>query len=107
MSTVHGVSTCRNTMRISRAELPQKRRVFVKASCVIRRERFSCVRDSRETPSEMDFRNSTELDSSTLHAMFLRHTSPYRHEKLTVRVRYGRGADFSGRCFYRDGRIFI
>ena len=39
--------------------------------------------------------------------MFLRHTQPYRHDKLTVRVRYSRGADFSGTCFYRDSRIFI
>lgn len=55
----------------------------------------------------MDFRNSTELDGGVLYRMILRHTEPYRHDKLVVRVRYGRGADFSGRCFYRDGRIFI
>jgi hypothetical protein len=55
----------------------------------------------------MDFRNSTQLDSDTLRSLFLRHTAPYRHDKLIVRVRYGRGADFSGRCFYSDGRILI
>lgn len=55
----------------------------------------------------MDFRNSTELDSRRLEAMFVRHAAPFAHDGLTVRVRYSRGADFSGTCFYRDGRIFI
>lgn len=53
------------------------------------------------------FHNATALDSSRLLSLFLRHTVPYRHDQLTVRVRYSRGADFSGSCFYRDGRIFI
>ncbi len=39
--------------------------------------------------------------------MFLRHTHPYRHDSLKVRVRDSRGADFSGSCFYRDARLFI
>jgi hypothetical protein len=55
----------------------------------------------------MDFRNSTALDSEQLLALFLRHTAPYRHDRLTVRVRYSRGADFSGTCYYRDARIFV
>lgn len=55
----------------------------------------------------MRFANSTQLDDGRLETMLLRHTRPYRHEKLTVRVRYSRGADFSGTCFYRDSRIFI
>lgn len=53
------------------------------------------------------FHNTTLLDSDHLLSLFLRHTIPYRHDRLTVRVRYSRGADFSGSCFYRDGRIFI
>jgi len=55
----------------------------------------------------VDFRNSTDLDGVRLHAMFLRHTLPYRHDQLQVHVRYSRGAAFSGSCFYRDSRITV
>ncbi len=55
----------------------------------------------------MLFHNSTRLDGERLERVFLRHTRPWRHEELTVRVRYSRGADFSGSCYYRDKRIFI
>lgn len=55
----------------------------------------------------MEFRNSTHLDDTRLYGMFLRHTAPYRHDRLVVRVRYSRGADYSGTCFYQDARIFI
>jgi hypothetical protein len=55
----------------------------------------------------MDFRNSTALDDTRLYELLLRHTAPYRHDKLTVRVRYSRGADFSGSCHYRTARLLI
>jgi hypothetical protein len=55
----------------------------------------------------MDFRNATDLDDTRLYALFLRHTAPYRHDRLSVRVRYSRGADFSGTCFYRERRITV
>lgn len=55
----------------------------------------------------MDFANSTHLDTRRLEALILRHTAPYAHDKLTVRIRHSRGADFSGTCYYRDGRIFV
>lgn len=55
----------------------------------------------------MDFYNSTDLDDSRLYALLLRHTIPYRHDRLTVRVRYSRGADFSGTCYYRDAVIHV
>jgi hypothetical protein len=55
----------------------------------------------------MEFRNSTDLDSERLLALFLRYSEPYRHDRLRVSVRYSRGADFSGTCFYRDARIFV
>ena len=55
----------------------------------------------------MTFRNSTALDDERLHAALLRYTAPYRHDRLSVSVRYSRGADFSGTCFYRHGRIFV
>ncbi len=55
----------------------------------------------------MEFRNSTALDSVRLHELFLRHTAPYRHDQLRVSVRYSRGADFSGTCYYREAKIFV
>lgn len=55
----------------------------------------------------MDFRNATDLDSERLRRLFVRHTIPYRHDALRVRMRYGRGADFSGSCYYNEARIFI
>lgn len=53
------------------------------------------------------FHNSTELDGKLLQYLFETHSRPYRHDKLAVRVRYSRGADFSGRCYYADSRVFI
>lgn len=55
----------------------------------------------------MEFRNSTALDGQRLYRLFLRHTVPFRHDGLRVSVRYSRGADFSGTCFYRDARIYV
>lgn len=55
----------------------------------------------------MDFRNSTDLDDARLYELVLRHTAPYRHDRLTVRVRPSRGSPFSGSCYYRDSRIFV
>jgi len=55
----------------------------------------------------MDFTNSTDLDSVRLQRLFVRHAGPYRHDKLAVRVRYSRGADFSGTCFYAHARIYV
>lgn len=55
----------------------------------------------------MDFQNTTSLNDARLYEMFLRHTAPYRHDRLVVRVRYSRGADYSGTCFYHEARIFV
>lgn len=55
----------------------------------------------------MDFANVTDLDSRRLERLFLRHTVPYRHDRLAVRVRYTRRAEFSGTCFYQTSRIFV
>lgn len=55
----------------------------------------------------MRFQNSTALSSARLLELFERHTTPWSHDALLVRVRYSRGADFSGACYYRDNRIFI
>lgn len=55
----------------------------------------------------MDFRNSTQLDSDRIERMFLSALEGWPHERLRVFVRYSRGAEFSGSCFYRDGRIYV
>ncbi len=55
----------------------------------------------------MDFGNSTELDSERLGGLLVRHTRPYSHEGLRVRVRHSRGADFSGTCYYADNHIYV
>jgi|GEM_PF-1412911 len=55
----------------------------------------------------MDFSNATELDDALLHALLIRHTHPYRHDGLKVRVRYSRGADFSGTCFGAQDKIYV
>jgi hypothetical protein len=55
----------------------------------------------------MDFANATDLDSARLERLVLAHTAPYRHDKLRVRIRYSRGADFSGTCYYADHHIYV
>jgi hypothetical protein len=55
----------------------------------------------------MEFHNATDLDTHRLNHLVERHTRPFRHDGLVVRVRYSRGADFSGTCYYNDARIFI
>lgn len=55
----------------------------------------------------MDFDNSTELHTGQLYRLLIKHTAPYRHADLTVRIRYSRSSDFSGTCYYRDSRIFV
>ena len=55
----------------------------------------------------MDFGNSTDLDGARLERRFERHVWPYRHDRLRVRVRYSRGAPFSGTCYYADECIYV
>ena len=39
--------------------------------------------------------------------MCLEAMRPWRIGRLVVRVRYSRGADYSGTCYYGEGRIFV
>lgn len=55
----------------------------------------------------MRITNSTALDTARLSELFGRYAQPYRHEKLSVAVRYSRGADFSGTCYYNESRIYV
>lgn len=55
----------------------------------------------------MQLVNSTHLSTARLLELFERFTAPYRHDRLVVRVRFSRGADFSGSCFYTQARMHI
>ncbi len=55
----------------------------------------------------MKFQNTTGLDSDHLERAILRAIEGWPHNRLDVRVRYSRGADFSGTCYYTQGRIFV
>lgn len=55
----------------------------------------------------MKLRNTTSLDTDRLTAMFGRHAEPWSHERLSVWVRYSRGAEFSGTCYYAQHQIYI
>jgi len=53
------------------------------------------------------FENATELDTGRLRSMCLDAVAGWRLEGASVRVRYSRGADFSGSCCYQTGEILI
>lgn len=55
----------------------------------------------------MRFRNSTEICSERLKAMFARSVEGWPSDGIDVAVRYGRGAEFSGSCHYSPPRIYI
>ena len=55
----------------------------------------------------MDFHNSTDLDGERLRSLCEDGLTGWAPGDFVVRVRYSRGADFSGTCFYRDRRVYI
>ena len=57
--------------------------------------------------SPIDFGNTTKMSSDRLLALFLEGLRGWSVGRITVRVRFSRGADFSGTCFYSDKRVFI
>lgn len=57
--------------------------------------------------SPIDFGNATNLSSDRLFDLFIDGLRGWSIGRITVRVRYSRGADFSGTCFYADRRVFI
>ena len=57
--------------------------------------------------SPIDFGNATHLSSDRLFDLILNGLRGWSIGRITVRVRYSRGADFSGTCFYADRRVFI
>jgi hypothetical protein len=57
--------------------------------------------------SLIDFHNSTDLSGAKLQTMCVDALHGWNVGGLIVRVRYSRGADFSGTCIYVDRRIYI
>ncbi|MFH0981793.1 MAG: hypothetical protein V2A79_09670 [Planctomycetota bacterium] len=55
----------------------------------------------------IDFENCTDLNDARLRTLCLDAVRPWRTGRLVVRVRYSRGADFSGTCYYTEGRVFV
>ena len=57
--------------------------------------------------SSIDFRNSTDLSSDRLLALCSQGLDGWSVGRITLRVRYSRGADFSGTCIYGSRRVYI
>jgi len=57
--------------------------------------------------TNINFLNTTHLCSDRLLATFRKGAGGWAIRRLSIRVRYSRGADFSGTCFYADRRIHI
>jgi hypothetical protein len=55
----------------------------------------------------MKFSNTTQLDSQKLEQIFLRAVGGWPHDDLDIRIRYSRGAEFSGTCYYDRARIHV
>ncbi len=55
----------------------------------------------------MDFKNTTTLSSPLLHETFSLAVAGWPADRLVVRVRWSRGADFSGTCIYATHRLYI
>ena len=55
----------------------------------------------------MIFKNTTHLQDATLRRMFVRATQTWPVDGLEVRIRYSRGSDFSGSCFYLSRRVHV
>lgn len=57
--------------------------------------------------TSIDFHNATHLSDDKILSLYSEGVSGWAFRKITVRVRYSRGADFSGTCFYADRRVFV
>jgi hypothetical protein len=56
---------------------------------------------------QLIFHNRTELESARLEALCTEEMAGWATGTVTARIRYSRGADFSGTCYYADRRIFV
>ena len=57
--------------------------------------------------TQIEFENATDLSDQRLLALCRDGAAAWSTGRITLRVRYSRGADFSGTCFYTDKRILI
>ena len=57
--------------------------------------------------SAIEFHNSTGFSSSHLLALCREGMAGWSTGSIKLYVRYSRGADFSGSCYYADRRIFV
>ncbi len=57
--------------------------------------------------SVLILQNATALSTRTLDSLFRAAMNGWSVGRVDVRVRYSRGADFSGACYYAGQRIFI
>ena len=57
--------------------------------------------------SRIELHNSTDLSDSRLQAPCREGLAGWSVGTVTLRVRYSRGADYSGTCFYTDRRIHV
>jgi hypothetical protein len=55
----------------------------------------------------MDYRNSTHLADERLEPMIREGLHGWSVGNLALRIRYSRGADYSGTCFYTHGVIYV
>lgn len=55
----------------------------------------------------MRLRNTTHIDTPRLREAILRGIDGWPHDEVDATVRFSRGADFSGTCFYKVGRIYV
>ena len=57
--------------------------------------------------SRIDFKNTTELSDARLFPLCRQALEAWAVGTVTLRIRYSRGADFSGTCFYTSRRIYV
>lgn len=55
----------------------------------------------------MELHNTTHLNTEVLRRLFEQAVEGWPHEELKIHVRYSRGSEFSGSCYYRPPRIHI
>lgn len=57
--------------------------------------------------TRMQFSNRTDLDDGRLRSLCVEALAGWAVGHVDIRIRYSRGADFSGKCYYREHRILI
>ena len=55
----------------------------------------------------VEFHNSAGLPDEPLRSLCVEAAAPWAIAPVTLRVRFSRGADFSGTCFYADRRVYV